>query len=774
MTMRRLLFLLVFMSAFCPATFGQQWAGIISPARATNWSNVGIPGGIPSAGWTQCGGTIAAYGSSGSPASPATINNALAACDSYQFVLLGPGNFYLSAGIDFVEKSHVVLRGAGANATFIHFTGDAGCNGFGAKVCLEGSNTYEGGGYTSGNWTAGYTQGATSITLDNVTGIVPNLTPIVLDQCNTGLSGSSCGTGSQTDNSNFYVCDVASVCESETAVTGVYRPLRAQEEVVIATGISGSGPYTVTLLNPLRNPNWSSSNTPQAWWGSATITDSGVENLEIDGSLFSSNGIVMTVAYECWVKGVASTYANGYHVFNYVASHNVVRDSYFYETFNAATQSYGVGGGVSGDLLFENNITQQVATPLSMDAACAGCVFGYNFTVDSYFQGVAYLFMMFDSHSAGQSMALLEGNIGSQVDLDDIHGTHNMFTIFRNFTNGFESQNNGIASGTVSVSAGSSAVAWVSGSKFNSAWTGTNPGIMWIYNPVTSQYAYYFLNMVNSPTSITLNSTIPTGAGGTEAYFVAPYRNTDAMHVASYMRYMNVIGNVFGTAGFHTVYQCVAPDTTTSPCANQGRTPYDIGYSSNTHGQIQNTGTTPYDDVIAGSTLMRWGNFDTVTNAVRWCGDSSDPGWVAICGSVSEIPTGDSYYPNAVPASTSLPPSFYYSSRPAWLPSSFPWPLIGPDNSAGNIGQCTGVGTPYLWSLALTSAQCTSGPFVSPAVAAHATANPAMACYFQMGGTPDGTGGVLSFNPSTCYATTPPGGGGAPPNPVLSFNVSFH
>ena len=73
----------------------QSWSGIINSSRAAPWSraNVGVPGGIPSASWKQCGSTIAAYGSSSSPGSVATINNAIAACPNSTYLLWERGRF---------------------------------------------------------------------------------------------------------------------------------------------------------------------------------------------------------------------------------------------------------------------------------------------------------------------------------------------------------------------------------------------------------------------------------------------------------------------------------------------------------------------------------------------------------------------------------------------------------------------------------------------------------------------------------------------------------
>jgi hypothetical protein len=428
--------------------------------------------------------------------------------------------------------------------------------------------------------------------------------------------------------------------------------------VVIATAISGSGPYTATLSEPIRMPNWGATGKfPQAWWGSATVTNSGVEDMSIDGTTSGSKNITIATAYQCWVKNVRSIMANQYHVFNYITAHNIVRNSYFYYTTNAAQQSYGVGGGVNSGLLIENNIMQGIADPVNFDASCSGCVVGYNFALNQYYSvSMPYMFGMISFHAAGEDMILIEANSGSQSDSDVIHGAHSMNTLFRNYFNGFE------------------------------------------------------------PNSGTVTSV-----------------NTDAMHVGAFSRYYNVIGNVLGTSGYHTAYQCLAPDATTSPCATQFKGVYDIGYSSNTHGQIDYNSNTP-DDPLAGSTLMRWGNYDTVNNAVRFVS--------------SEIPSGISGYPNPVPSSQTLPASFYLSAKPAWWPSGKPWPAIGPDVTGGNISYGAGA---------------------AANLGGHVYTIPAQDCYTNtMGGPANGTGSVLSFDPNSCYAPNT----GTAPMPPSSLNAT--
>src|SRR5437899_12578368 len=86
---------LFFLTVLCFSSYGyaQQWSGIISSSRATDWSKAGVQGGIPSANWTQCGSTITAYNGTGQ-----TIQTAINNCTANHYVLLGAGTFTLSSG----------------------------------------------------------------------------------------------------------------------------------------------------------------------------------------------------------------------------------------------------------------------------------------------------------------------------------------------------------------------------------------------------------------------------------------------------------------------------------------------------------------------------------------------------------------------------------------------------------------------------------------------------------------------------------------------------
>jgi hypothetical protein len=213
--------------------------------------------------------------------------------------------------------------------------------------------------------------------------------------------------------------------------------------------------------------------------------------------------------------------------------------------------------------------------------------------------------------------------------------------------------------------------------------------------------------------------------------------NAIPLRANPYSRYMNFIGNVLGSARQQAQYQCSDYN-----CRNYASI-YWLGAYPEGH--------MPYDPLVV-DTSFRWGNYDTATGGVRWCGNSSDPGWYATCRGSSEVPSRLRSYANAVPASTKLPASFYLSSKPEWWPSGKPWPSIGPDVTGGNIGICSG-GT-YSTLQSISRAGCPGGNYMA-SVGGHAYSNPAMDCYVNiMGGRTDGTGSVLKFNASGCYSST--------------------
>jgi hypothetical protein len=172
--------------------------------------------------------------------------------------------------------------------------------------------------------------------------------------------------------------------------------------------------------------------------------------------------------------------------------------------------------------------------------------------------------------------------------------------------------------------------------------------------------------------------------------------------------FMNLVGNVVGTDGHHSTYTC----------------DNDTFYGSDTYafelGMFNScqTGTTSYDSSVK-STLMRWGNWDAMHDAVLFC--------TAAGGNCAgnERGNGAATYPALASPSETFPSSFYLSAKPDWF-GSVAWPVIGPDVT------------------------CSTNCVANAGGKAHKI--PARLCYEAS--AKDGNGYLTSFDPATCYATT--------------------
>ena len=652
--MRRLVWLLTsLVLGLHGSAFAQPWSGVLDPKRAIDWTAAGVVGGIP----TRT--TICSRLNPG--ATTAQINSAIANCPSGQVVFLNAGTYLIAGGIVFNNKSGVTLRGAGPDHTNIVFSGSFGCWGQGGNICFRSADSGVGGDSSYGNsatWTAGYAVGTTSIALGAISkGAIGNLkvgNMLFLDQLDDAA-----------DTGQAFYCQAAGVCSTEGGSNNG-RPNRGQQQPVMVTSISGSGPWTVGITPSIRIPNIRAGQSPGAWWNNGPpIQYDGVEDLSID-NLAASGPVIFSInAYSIWLKNIRSIQGlNGQrHFWGYQTTHVTIRDSYFYGGPGAA-DGYGPDLYNGADMLMENNITHHLGIPMNNEG-CVGCVFGYNFSIDDFYSvgGSALGWQQNSSarHGVGDAFVLFEGHNGIGLIGDDVHGSSHFFTAFRNF------------------------------------WSGRD---------------------------LALTQGVPKT------------QQTSPIIANAYNRYWNIIGNVMGTAGYHTNYQ-VAPASATDP-GNAGRANVSIygnlGYSGN-----QGTFQSPLpNDTLQLSTWMRWGNYDVVNNAARFVN--------------AEVPTTAPAYPNPVPGSQALPASFYLSARPAWWGTPWgtpPWPAVGPDVTGGNV---------------------TSGSGAASTLGGHAYKIPARLCFENSPGDTVNYGALspvpIVFNANTCYGTPT-----APPSPPTAIQV---
>jgi len=794
----------------------QPWSGIISPSRAANWSYAGVPGGIPDGSWTQCGSTIAAYGSASSYASPATIQNEINSCPTKEFVLLGAGDFYLSGGVNL--KTGVVLRGSGANQTRIHVNATANCNGEGGIVCIVGSNTYSGscvvggpswwtcpaGQYSGGyqyqaNWTGGYVQGSNTITLDNVTGIVTNLTPIVLDQCDTGLAGSpgvenctgvdgvitAATTYPGAGGRGYNVGDTGKI----NCTMGFGQCFGSGTATYSVSSVSGGAVTGLTITNGGNGYTYTSTNST---FGAPTLTTtttgsgSGFE-VQVTGITgYDNKGFfVCSIAIVCESEGPAGTARNGRSQSEVVMAASISGSGPYTVTLTRplmhpnwvsglAPQAWWGGSTITNagveDMLLDVSTLSASCVDINTASgvwikgvACNTANFFHvldwvatNFTIrDSYFYWTKYgSTTSYGIGSGGEiGNALFENNIiQGVVDPLNPAGTCTGCVFAYNY----------------------SVNQWDTASSF-----------MFVSSPMHTAATDYILEEGNIGAGTNLDTIHGAHLANTffRNYFdglesnngTMPMYNTTPAIIGAFSRYNNFLANVLGTPGYHTVYQCVpalasSPYCTADPNGGGGagfHHIWDIAWSHTA--QIDYNNTPPeLNDTLTTTSLYRYGNYDVVNGAVQW--------------NSSEVPTADPNFPNPVPSSNAFPSSFYNGVTAAFpncgtglsfwknptTGSCPPYPPIGPDVTGGDMGMCTG-GT-YQWSRALNSAQCAGGSFTASVDGGYGYSNPAMRCYLnQMAGPPDGTGSMLTFNRTSCYASDS-SSGTALPAPPLNLN----
>lgn len=444
--MKRLCFVFIGIAALCfPSSAGAQaWSGILDPSRAWDWTS-GVGFSIPSYSVNCATQPSLTAGSGNAGANATAIASAISSCDATHNVVNIPSGTYYTAGIQYGGKSNVVVRGAGANSTYLFDTvPSGGCGGYpAAGVCMAGNSIYAqstavnpGAGNNVCSWTAGYAQGSSSITLGSCgNGAPPVGTILVLDQKDEGA-----------DNGGYVPCssfDAAWNCTqkgniSANAAGRVIGGIQySQQQNTIVQSVSGSGPYTVTISPGVYFNNIRTGQTPGAWWASTNMTLAGLENLTIDHSTDTSTNIggLMIWCKDCWVQGVRSISAITNHIDSISDFAPVIQNNYLYGSQHAGSSSYAVEMlEVSGGLV-QNNIIQNTTSPDIKDAV-SGSVTAYNFT--PYINFGNYMQGMYASHNSGSAFNLLEGNATTEFLADDVWGTSFNITMFRNQAVGWQ------------------------------------------------------------------------------------------------------------------------------------------------------------------------------------------------------------------------------------------------------------------------------------------------------------------------------------------------
>lgn len=392
----RTLMVIVALSASITHAAFSQTSSPIPEDRLIDWSEAGVPGGIPSRQTVFATIDADSYGDGVADAS-GVIQNAVDACPEGQVVYIPAGTYRLDNRI-LIAKG-IVLRGEGPSKTILKTyadwhgiqIGDFPSQPIGIdilnnpkkgddKLVLSNSSSFQIGDY------------------------------IVIDQINDSIEVVNVDDQSRDNNT------------------------RCLSQMTKVTAINGAR----VTIHPSLYHKYDRRLRPQVYKiksGSNMTTYAGIEDFAIErvsptGTEGFSNIKFVAAAYS-WVKNVESVLAQFRHVDLDRSFRNTIRDSYFNDGMhhNIGGFAYGVVcGNRATDNLIENNIFFHLRHSMVIKEGAAGNVFGYNYSVASY-QGENWLAADMNAHGAHSHMNLFEGNKGAKIYADFTHGSssYNMF-----------------------------------------------------------------------------------------------------------------------------------------------------------------------------------------------------------------------------------------------------------------------------------------------------------------------------------------------------------
>lgn len=485
------------------------------------------------------------------------INNALASCPANQVVKLNSGTFKISGNGIEITKSNVTLRGSGPAATkLVKKPGSQ------ISAIAVGTRWY--------TWMQ-----PTALTTDAVKGN----NSIQVSKIPSGLAvGELVHVDETYDPSLTYYNpstqsgDYQGWGEGRQGPQSASRPIGQAMEIA---SITGTGPYTITFTTPFHINFRVNHAAHMVRIGNGasvvpTVKNVGIEDLYVsngEGGDGGGNILFFATAYS-WARNVESDKSQGGSFVFDGSFRCVLRDSYLHSTIDPNPGGAGYGIVVdtySADNLIENNISWNFNKVMAMRSSGGGNVIGYNYMDDAY--GGSYPVIvevgMNASHMTTPHMELFEGNESFNFDSDSYWGNSIYITVFRNhFT-----------------------------ARRRTA-------------PPLDKYTY-------------------TDSAGNH-FVYEDDMNRRAIGLTNNIWWFNFVGNVLGTAG----QTLVKPRSTWSDgslLASQTQFTYEMtgDMSSDTIvpmwklGYNGQDGSIPQDQTVVQRTL-RQGNFDYVSNSVRW------------------------------------------------------------------------------------------------------------------------------------------------------------
>jgi hypothetical protein len=383
--------------------------------RRVPWAP-GIPGGIPARDKICASATDAPYGAVGDGMhdDTAAIQAAIDACPEGQVVHLPAGIYRVTQTVYLLKG--VVLRGDGPSMTRIEGDGVPDWAILSLGEHWDESNT------PVTDVMSGYDKGSKRVVVADASrfakGDLWNI-----DQRNDEVlvrvegSESACTYGSREDGMRL-IGQIVEVTSVDTASGTIgFEPGLAVD-------------YKKELLPQMERVH------------SHIVRRAGIEDLKVSDRTYRgdnhANVRIHACAY-CWAKNIDSDMVSGRHIQVARSFRCNVESSFVHHAhcYNPGANAYGIAvERQTSDSLVQDNIVYYLNVGIVLASAGPDNVIAYNYgdvMWERSYPNTNWLMADFSANHCGHPyMNLFEGNVGSQISADDIHGSSSHLTFFRN------------------------------------------------------------------------------------------------------------------------------------------------------------------------------------------------------------------------------------------------------------------------------------------------------------------------------------------------------
>jgi len=400
---------------------GPNGGPLIPESRMVDWTQCGIPGGIPirSTIWTNVAGisTTAETNVAG------VLQTLIDTCPLGQVIKLPEGRFLLTSALS-LDRT-ITLRGSGRNTVLVANTAGNG-------ITIE--STVLSGNAKTTNLYSGYTKGSTNLTLLAADSTLNAGFHVTINQLNDGALVYN-GDGQVSEG-------------IRTDITPEADGLRCLNQTVEIKSITNGTnlviwpPLVWTLTNTLDphifyRPSSSTSNN-YVWH--AGVEDLTITNIHTDGV----RNIEFNRAAYCWATNIWSynvgTGGSSAHIMTFRGYRNQIEG-----VFCSGQISTGAGSGYgialeyqSSSTLIQNNILSGTRQFITINSGCSANAVAYNYHTNALANTDAASFTVHTGghHSAHPIMNLYEGNVTYKMNCDFYFGSASHTTLLRNHFKG--------------------------------------------------------------------------------------------------------------------------------------------------------------------------------------------------------------------------------------------------------------------------------------------------------------------------------------------------